>query len=147
MVAINDARARMRASPGRNTDLEVLVTDVRAVVATRKGAPVEVVTIRVPDPGPGEAVVAVQACGVCHTDLHYREGGISDDYPFLLGHEAAGVVEAVGDGVRNVEPGDFVVLNWRAVCGLCRACKRGRPQYCFDTHNAAQPMTLTDGTP
>jgi len=147
MVAINDARARMRASPGRNTDLEVLVTDVRAVVATRKGAPVEVVTIRVPDPGPGEAVVAVQACGVCHTDLHYREGGISDDYPFLLGHEAAGVVEAVGDGVVDLAPGDFVVLNWRAVCGVCRACKRGRPQYCFDTHNAAQPMTLTDGTP
>ncbi|WP_243789059.1 S-(hydroxymethyl)mycothiol dehydrogenase [Saccharopolyspora gloriosae] len=123
------------------------MTEVRAVVATGKGAPVEVVDIRVPDPGPGEAVVRVQACGVCHTDLHYREGGINDDYPFLLGHEAAGVVEAVGDGVQDVEPGDFVVLNWRAVCGVCRACKRGRPQYCFDTHNAAQPMTLTDGTP
>ena len=104
------------------------MSDVRAVVSTGKGRPVEVVTINVPDPGPGEAVVRVQACGVCHTDLHYREGGISDDYPFLLGHEAAGVVEAVGDGVRNVEPGDFVVLNWRAVCGLCRACRRGRPQ-------------------
>ena len=89
------------------------MSDVRAVVSTGKGRPVEVVTINVPDPGPGEAVVRVQACGVCHTDLHYREGGISDDYPFLLGHEAAGVVEAVGDGVRNVEPGDFVVLNWR----------------------------------
>ncbi|GAB2682201.1 S-(hydroxymethyl)mycothiol dehydrogenase [Saccharopolyspora gloriosae] len=130
-----------------NTVLEVFVTEVRAVVATGKGAPVEVVDIRVPDPGPGEAVVRVQACGVCHTDLHYREGGINDDYPFLLGHEAAGVVEAVGDGVHDVEPGDFVVLNWRAVCGVCRACKRGRPQYCFDTHNASQPMTLTDGTP
>ncbi len=127
--------------------LEVLVADVRAVVATGKGRPVEVVTINVPDPGPGEAVVRVQACGVCHTDLHYREGGISDEFPFLLGHEASGVVEAVGEGVRDVEPGDFVILNWRAVCGVCRACKRGRPQYCFDTHNAAQPMTLTDGTP
>jgi S-(hydroxymethyl)mycothiol dehydrogenase len=127
--------------------LEVLVADVRAVVATGKGRPVEVVTIKVPDPGPGEAVVQVQACGVCHTDLHYREGGISDEYPFLLGHEAAGVVEAVGEGVRDVQPGDFVVLNWRAVCGTCRACKRGRPQYCFNTHNAAQPMTLADGTP
>nr|WP_228045914.1 S-(hydroxymethyl)mycothiol dehydrogenase [Saccharopolyspora sp. HNM0983] len=104
------------------------------------------VTIDVPDPGPGEAVVRVQSCGVCHTDLHYREGGISDDYPFLLGHEAAGTVEQVGDGVRDVAPGDFVVLNWRAVCGVCRACKRGEPQYCFDTHNAAQPMTLQDGT-
>lgn len=123
------------------------MTDVRAVVATGKGKPVEVTTIKVPDPGPGEAVVRVQACGVCHTDLHYREGGISDEYPFLLGHEAAGVVDSVGEGVRDLEPGDFVVLNWRAVCGVCRACKRGEPQYCFDTHNAAQPMTLQDGTP
>ncbi|GGO81152.1 oxidoreductase [Nonomuraea cavernae] len=103
-------------------------------------------TVIVPDPGPGEAVVSVQACGVCHTDLHYREGGISDDFPFLLGHEAAGVVEAVGEGVTEVEPGDFVILNWRAVCGQCRACLRGRPWYCFNTHNAAQKMTLSDGT-
>jgi S-(hydroxymethyl)mycothiol dehydrogenase len=106
-----------------------------------------VVTIVVPDPGPGEAVVRVQACGVCHTDLHYREGGINDDFPFLLGHEAAGVVEAVGPDVTSVTPGDFVVLNWRAVCGECRTCRRGRPWYCFDTHNANQPMTLVDGTP
>ncbi|KAA1428675.1 S-(hydroxymethyl)mycothiol dehydrogenase [Nocardioides antri] len=120
---------------------------VKGVIARSKGAPVEVVDIVVPDPGPGEAVVRVQACGVCHTDLHYREGGINDEFPFLLGHEAAGVVEAVGPGVTEVEPGDFVVLNWRAVCGECRACAKGKPQYCFATHNAAQPMTLTDGTP
>jgi S-(hydroxymethyl)mycothiol dehydrogenase len=119
---------------------------VRAVVSRRKGEPVEVVTVNVPDPGPGEALVKVQACGVCHTDLHYREGGINDDYPFLLGHEAAGVVEAVGDGVTTVAPGDFVVLNWRAVCGNCRACDRGEPWYCFATHNATQKMTLEDGT-
>ncbi|GAA1575653.1 S-(hydroxymethyl)mycothiol dehydrogenase [Streptomyces globosus] len=107
----------------------------------------ESATILVPDPGPGEALVRVQACGVCHTDLHYREGGINDEFPFLLGHEAAGVVEAVGPDVTSVAPGDFVVLNWRAVCGTCRACRRGRPWYCFATHNAAQPMTLEDGTP
>jgi S-(hydroxymethyl)mycothiol dehydrogenase len=107
---------------------------------------VRIETIVVPDPGPGEAVVQVQACGVCHTDLHYREGGINDEFPFLLGHEAAGVVESVGEGVTEVAPGDFVVLNWRAVCGQCRACTRGRPWYCFDTHNAAQKMTLEDGT-
>lgn len=107
----------------------------------------ETTTILVPDPGPGEALVRVQACGVCHTDLHYREGGINDEYPFLLGHEAAGVVESVGPDVTSVAPGDFVVLNWRAVCGSCRACKRGRPWYCFNTHNATQPMTLEDGTP
>jgi S-(hydroxymethyl)mycothiol dehydrogenase len=119
---------------------------VRGVIARSKGAPVEVTTITVPDPGPGEVVVRVQACGVCHTDLTYREGGINDEFPFLLGHEAAGVVEEVGAGVESVAAGDFVILNWRAVCGQCRACKRGRPQYCFDTHNAAQKMTLEDGT-
>ncbi|MDT0304069.1 S-(hydroxymethyl)mycothiol dehydrogenase [Streptomonospora wellingtoniae] len=124
-----------------------MTQEVRGVVARTKDAPVEMETILVPDPGPGEAVVRVQACGVCHTDLHYKLGGISDEFPFLLGHEAAGVVESVGDGVTGVAPGDFVVLNWRAVCGQCRACKRGRPWYCFDTHNAAQPMTLADGTP
>jgi S-(hydroxymethyl)mycothiol dehydrogenase len=120
--------------------------EVRGVVARSKGAPVSVETIVVPDPGPGEAVVDIQACGVCHTDLHYREGGINDDFPFLLGHEAAGVVSAVGEGVTNVAVGDYVILNWRAVCGECRACLAGRPWYCFDTHNAAQKMTLTDGT-
>ncbi len=118
---------------------------VKAVVARAKGAPVEVTTINVPAPGPGEAVVQVQTCGVCHTDLHYREGGINDEFPFLLGHEAAGVVESVGEGVTSVAPGDFVVLNWRAVCGDCRACNRGEPQYCFDTHNATQKMTLAEG--
>lgn len=107
----------------------------------------ETTTILVPDPGPGEALVRVQACGVCHTDLHYREGGINDEFPFLLGHEAAGVVESVGPDVTSVAPGDFVILNWRAVCGSCRACKRGKPWYCFATHNATQPMTLEDGTP
>ncbi len=118
---------------------------VKAVVARGKGQPVEVTTINVPDPGPGEAVVQVQACGVCHTDLHYREGGINDDFPFLLGHEAAGVVEAVGPDVTTVAPGDFVILNWRAVCGDCRACNRGEPWYCFATHNATQRMTLAEG--
>jgi S-(hydroxymethyl)mycothiol dehydrogenase len=119
--------------------------EVRGVVARGKGAPVTVESVQVPDPRPGEALVEVQACGVCHTDLHYREGGINDQFPFLLGHEAAGVVETVGDGVETVAPGDFVILNWRAVCGSCRACRRGRPWYCFNTHNASQPMTLPDG--
>ncbi len=124
-----------------------MTSEVQGVVALAKGEPVSLVTIVVPDPGPGEAVVKVQACGVCHTDLHYREGGINDEFPFLLGHEAAGVVESVGPDVTSVAPGDFVVLNWRAVCGECRACRRGRPWYCFNTHNAVQKMTLVDGTP
>ncbi len=122
-------------------------TTVRGVVSRSSGSPVEVTEVVVPDPGPGEVTVRIQACGVCHTDLHYREGGINDDFPFLLGHEAAGLVDEVGPGVTEVSPGDFVVLNWRAVCGQCRACRRGRPQYCFATHNASQKMTLTDGTP
>ncbi|WP_329140762.1 S-(hydroxymethyl)mycothiol dehydrogenase [Streptomyces sp. NBC_00670] len=119
-----------------------MAQEVRGVIAPGKDEPVRIETIVVPDPGPGEAVVDIRACGVCHTDLHYKQGGISDDYPFLLGHEASGVVESVGEGVTDLAPGDFVILNWRAVCGQCRACLRGRPWYCFDTHNAKQRMTL-----
>ena len=111
-------------------------------MAKAVGEPVSVETITIPDPGPGEVLVDVQACGVCHTDLHYREGAINDEFPFLLGHEAAGVVSEVGEGVTSVAVGDFVVLNWRAVCGDCRSCDRGRPWYCFATHNAVQKMSL-----
>jgi S-(hydroxymethyl)mycothiol dehydrogenase len=121
--------------------------EVQGVVARERGRPVSLEAILVPDPGPGEALVRVLACGVCHTDLHYREGGISEEFPFLLGHEAAGEVVAVGPDVRGLDAGSFVILNWRAVCGSCRSCRRGRPQYCFATSNAGQRMTLADGTP
>ncbi|EFL21417.1 MULTISPECIES: S-(hydroxymethyl)mycothiol dehydrogenase [Streptomyces] len=120
--------------------------EVRAVVSLKKGAPVEVLPVLVPDPGPGEVLVGVQACGVCHTDLHYRDGAIGEEFPYLLGHEAAGIVESVGPGVTGLAPGDYVVLAWRAPCGGCRSCRRGRPWYCFESRNAAQPMTLADGT-
>ena len=123
-----------------------MAQQVQAVVARAVKQPVTIEVIEVPDPAPGEALVRVQACGVCHTDLHYREGGINDAFPFLLGHEAAGIVEAVGEGVTEVAAGDFVILNWRAVCGLCRSCRRGRPWFCFNTHNATQAMTL-EGNP
>ena len=119
---------------------------VKGVVAMAQGEPVTIENIVVPDPGPGEAVVAIQACGVCHTDLHYREGGINDEFPFLLGHEASGIVESIGPDVTDVEIGDFVILNWRAVCGSCRACNKGKPHLCFNTFNAEQKMTLEDGT-
>ncbi len=112
---------------------------VQGVIARSKGTPVELVDITIPDPGPNDVVVRIQACGVCHTDLTYRDGGINDDFPFLLGHEAAGIVESAGSAVTHVDIGDFVVLNWRAVCGHCRACRRGRPWDCFDTFNASQP--------
>ena len=120
---------------------------VNGVIAAAVGEPVKLVPVLVPDPGPGEALVRVKACGVCHTDLHYREGAINDDFPFLLGHEASGIVESVGDGVTNLAPGDFVIIAWRAPCGACRSCLRGAPWYCFSSRNASQPMTLTDGTP
>ena len=119
---------------------------VPGIVSREVKQPVTLEEIVIPDPGPGEAVVRIQACGVCHTDLHYREGGINDEFPFFLGHEAAGIVDEVGPGVTEVEVGDFVILNWRAVCGQCRSCLRGRPNICFSTHNARQKMTLTDGT-
>ena len=115
---------------------------VKGVVAGEKGEPVSIETIEVPNPGPGEVLIDVKACGVCHTDLHYREGAINDDFPFLLGHEAAGFVEEVGEGVDDLNLGDFVILNWRAVCGHCRSCRRGRPWNCFATHNATQKMKL-----
>ncbi|MGO1397928.1 MAG: S-(hydroxymethyl)mycothiol dehydrogenase [Brevibacterium yomogidense] len=117
---------------------------VKGVISRSKGAPVELVDIVIPDPGPGEVVVDVKSCGVCHTDLLFRDGGVSDNFPFLLGHESAGVVSEIGEGVTDVEVGDFVILNWRAICGICRACKRGEPWYCFDTHNATQKMTLAE---
>ena len=119
---------------------------VKAVVALAQDAPVVVTTINVPDPGKGEALVKVLTCGVCQTDHHYVTGGVGQDFPYLLGHESAGIVEAVGDDVTDIAPGDLVILNWRAVCGECRACRKGQPQYCFATHNAAQKMTLEDGT-
>ena len=123
-----------------------MVNRVQAVVVRAKNAPLTLETILVPDPGPGEALVDILTCGVCHTDLHYQQGGISDSYPFLLGHEATGVVSAIGPDVTNVVVGDRVILNWRAVCGECRACRRGEAQYCFNTFNATQKMTLEDGT-
>jgi S-(hydroxymethyl)mycothiol dehydrogenase len=129
------------------TEEAVVAQTVRGVVSRGKGEPVSIEQIIVPDPGPGEALVSVQACGVCHTDLHYREGAINDDFPFLLGHEAAGTVDAVGPDVTSVAAGDYVVIAWRAPCGVCRSCRRGRPWYCFDSRNASQPMTLADGTP
>lgn len=122
-----------------------MTNEVQAVISSAKGEPVTLETILVPDPAPGEALIRVQACGVCHTDLHYREGAINDEFPFFLGHEAAGIVESIGDGVDNIAPGDFVIIAWRAPCNTCRSCLRGRPWYCFDSRNATQQMTLTDG--
>src|SRR5207248_8092425 len=140
-VELQPTTGAILASPSEGA---TVAESVQGVIARHKGAPVELVEVQVPGPGPGEATVRVQACGVCHTDLHYREGGINDEFPFLLGHEAAGVIESVGEGVSSVAAGDYVIIAWRAPCGLCRSCKRGRPWYCFASQNAAQPMTLAD---
>jgi S-(hydroxymethyl)mycothiol dehydrogenase len=119
---------------------------VRGVVAKGKGAPVSIETIVIPDPGPGEAVVAVQACGVCHTDLHYREGGINDEFPFLLGHEAAGVVESVGPASPTSQARRL--RDPQLACGVRQLPQlpAGKPWLCFSTFNATQKMTLEDGT-
>lgn len=119
---------------------------VKGVVAFAKGEPTQLTDIVIPDPGPNDVVVKVLTCGVCHTDLSYKNGDIGDNYPYLLGHESTAVVETVGEAVTHVEVGDTVVLNWRAVCGECRACRKGDTKNCFNTHNASQPMTLPDGT-
>lgn len=119
---------------------------VDAVVVTERNAPAEIRQIVIPDPGPGEVVVDVLTCGVCQTDQHFQQGEVGDNFPYLLGHEATGRVSEIGEGVTSVAVGDKVILNWRAVCGQCRACRKGEPKYCFDTHNADQKMTLTDGT-
>ena len=120
---------------------------VRGVVARAKGEPVSIETIVIPDPGPGEAVVAIQACGVCHTDLHYREGGINDEFPFLLGHEAAGVVESVGEGVTNVAPGDYVDPQLAGGVRQLPVVPQGQALVLLHArYNAAQKMTLDDGT-
>ena len=112
--------------PYNSVEVFHMPQQVQGVIARSKGAPVELVDITIPDPGPNDVVVRIQACGVCHTDLTYRDGGINDEFPFLLGHEAAGIVESAGSAVTHVEVGDFVVLNWRAVCGAAgRAAAAG----------------------
>jgi S-(hydroxymethyl)mycothiol dehydrogenase len=127
---------------------------IRAAVLNEMGAalpyvrskPLRIEEVELEPPGQGEVLVRMGAAGLCHSDLSVINGDRPRPTPMALGHEAAGVVEAVGPDVTDLAPGDFVILNWRAVCGDCRACNRGEPWYCFATFNATQKMTLTDGT-
>jgi S-(hydroxymethyl)mycothiol dehydrogenase len=123
------------------------VIHAKGAVAREVGAPSEIESIVVPAPGPGEARVRILASGVCHTDLSAKNGVFGPDVvPLLLGHEGAGIVESVGDGVTNVRPGDYVILAWRAPCGLCRFCEVGKPHLCAGSLNATRTMTAeTDG--
>jgi S-(hydroxymethyl)mycothiol dehydrogenase len=102
--------------------------------------------IGVADPEPGEVLVRIEATGVCHSDLHViQEDGWGHPFPVLLGHEGAGTVEAVGEGVSNVAAGDRVVLGWKASCGQCALCRAGRPRFCLKPPVAAGRLTRADG--
>jgi S-(hydroxymethyl)glutathione dehydrogenase/alcohol dehydrogenase len=116
----------------------------KAVVSRQVGAPVVVETIEVQDPRHGEVTVQMSACGVCHSDLSVTNGTIAYPLPMVLGHEGAGVVVAVGDGVTRYKVGDHVVSSFVNMCGHCHYCQTGRPQLCVDSLKAR--FTLPDGT-
>ena len=119
---------------------------MKGIVYTGEGAEV-LDGIEVRDPGPGEVSVRVVAAGVCHSDITAASGAFGWPAPAVLGHEGAGIVEQVGQGVSHVAPGDHVIISTLAACGVCRACAKGKPTRCRQTlGNMAQPFTL-DGEP
>jgi S-(hydroxymethyl)glutathione dehydrogenase/alcohol dehydrogenase len=114
-------------------------TSRAAIVESVPGAP-RIGTVQVDEPGIGEVLIRTAATGVCHSDLHaLHGGGMAFPVPFVLGHEPAGVVEAVGPGVRNVAPGDHVVACLSAFCGHCERCVTGRTWQCFTDEYARLP--------
>ncbi len=118
----------------------------RGVVARKPGHPARVEEFTIDDPGPDEVLVRILASGVCHTDLGVKRGDYgTEGFPHLLGHEGAGIVEAVGPGVDNVQVGDHVMLAWRAPCGKCRFCLRGLLNLCAASLNAEKRMRTLDG--
>jgi len=118
----------------------------RGAIARKPGEAVSIEEFTIGDPGPNEVRVKILASGVCHTDLGFRNGTYgTEGYPFLLGHEGAGIIEAVGPGVSNVKEGDHVILAWRAPCGECRFCKAGKPNFCAASLNAEKRMQTLDG--
>jgi len=112
-----------------------MTTEARGIVAREVGKAAPIERIVLDDPGPGEVLVRILASGVCHTDLHFQLGSIGT-LPILMGHEGAGVVEAVGAGVETPKVGDYVVLAWRAPCGQCRFCRIGQLHLCAASLNA-----------
>jgi len=117
----------------------------RGVVLAGPGA-IALEEIRVEPPGPGEVLVRIEATGVCHSDLHViEEDGWGHAFPVLLGHEGAGTVESVGDGVDGLAPGDRVVLGWKTACGRCPTCLRGAPRHCTRPPAAPGRLFRADG--
>ncbi|WP_327405201.1 Zn-dependent alcohol dehydrogenase [Streptomyces sp. NBC_01288] len=110
---------------------------VRAAVLPAVGAPLEIAEIDLPDPGPGQVRIRLAAAGVCHSDLSLSDGTMRVPVPAVLGHEGAGTVVAVGEGVTHVSPGDPVILNWAPSCGTCHACTLGEVWLCANALNGA----------
>src|SRR4051812_37036910 len=102
----------------------------RAAVVASAGAPFEIADVRFGDPGPGQVRVKLVATGFCHSDLALQRDGAPFPVPGILGHEGAGVVDAVGPGVTKVQPGDQVLLSF-SYCGACGPCLSGHPAYCL----------------
>ncbi|MFI1164216.1 Zn-dependent alcohol dehydrogenase [Streptomyces sp. NPDC020801] len=121
---------------------------VRAAVLPAVGSPLEITGIELPEPGPGQVRVRLAAAGVCHSDLSLTNGTMRVPVPAVLGHEGAGTVLAVGEGVTRVAPGDAVVLNWAPSCGNCHACSLGEVWLCANALNGAADVyaRTTDGT-
>jgi len=121
---------------------------VRAAVLPALGAPLEIAEIDLPDPGPGQVRIRLAAVGVCHSDLSLSDGTMRVPLPAVLGHEGAGTVVAVGEGVTHVAPGAGAVLNWAPSCGSCHACELGEVWLCANALNGAAEVyaRTTDGT-
>jgi Zn-dependent alcohol dehydrogenase len=119
---------------------------MKAAVLHAAGEPLEIADVRLDEPRAGEVLVRVQAAGVCHSDLHYMTGDLRCRLPAVLGHEGAGVVERTGPGVRDLAPGDQVVLMWRPRCGRCEFCVTGRPALCASIKVPVATGGLLDGT-
>lgn len=119
---------------------------IKAAVLHETGAPFEVRTLDLEGPRRGEVLVEIAAAGVCHSDWHLRSGATKHPLPVVPGHEGAGVVESVGDGVEHLQPGDHVILNWAPYCGACFFCLNGRPNLCSTYHGPIWAGTLMDGT-
>jgi Zn-dependent alcohol dehydrogenase len=119
---------------------------IEAAVLERTGGPIVIADLELAPPGPGEVLVRLAASGVCHSDLNAVDGTAETPCPAVLGHEGAGVVEAVGEDVSRVGPGDHVALSWTPSCGACAECARDLPWLCSTAWPAMSTGGLMDGT-